>query len=552
MDTTISDSDAPAHWDLGVNEDMKKPPASHSEVLATKVKSDPSESLDISEPALHAVDGKKLLRKIDLYIIPWLALLYLLNFLDRANIGNARLYNMESDLHLTDSQYLIALTCFFFPYALFEVPSNVLLKKLRPSRWLSFLVLLWGVVMTLHGTAKNYGGLVTLRVLLGVFESGLYPGIAFYLSCWYKRSELGSRVALFFTSATVAGAFGGLLAAAISKMDGVGGKPAWAWVFILEGLFTVLVAIASFWMVQDFPDTAGFLTEDERNFIIDRLQADQQFSAGGEAFKMKHVWQGLSDKKTWIAMGIYMGFDGPLFAFSLFTPTVINEVPWCDPMTDDPLGTPVRLIYVRLLLGFEANKANLLSVPVYAWACLVTCVVGFLGDRIGQRAYINMSLFAGGLVGYIILVASRNPALSYFACFLAASGIYPIIRGFIAWVSANTEGSYKRSAVLGMAIGWANLNGAVTSNVYRAQDKPWYSLGHGIVLAYIAIGFLCSFLMRVVLKAENERRARGERDEIIGSSSSSAKTEDDVMVYESVDAVKIDKGDAWSGFRYTL
>ncbi|KAH8120224.1 MFS general substrate transporter [Phellopilus nigrolimitatus] len=490
-------------------------------------------AVDVSELAIthdnSYVDEKKLLRKIDLYIIPWLALLYLLNFLDRANIGNAKLYNMEEDLHITDSQYLIALTTFFFPYALFELPSNVLLKKLRPSRWLSFLMLMWGITMTLHGVVKDYGGLITLRVFLGLFESGLYPGIAFYLSCWYKRTELGTRVAFFFTSATVAGAFGGLLAAAISKMDGIGGKPAWAWIFILEGLFTVLAGIASFWIVQDFPDTARFLTEKERAFVVNRLQSDQQFSAGGEAFRMKYVWQCLADKKTWIAMGIYMGFDGPLFAFSFFTPTIISQ------------------------LGFKATAANLLSVPVYAWACIVTCIVGLVGDKIGQRAYINMVLFAG-LIGYIILIVSRNYALSYFACFLAASGIYPLIPNSVAWVSANTEGSYKRSAVLGLAIGWGNLNGAVSSNVYRAKDAPWYSLGHGIVLAYIAIGFLSSLLMRVVLKAENERRARGERNETIGvlNASTIRNGEREVKVYESVEAAKIDKGDYWSGFKYTL
>jgi len=117
-----------------------------------------------------------------------------------------------------------------------------------------------------------------------------------------------------------------LLAAAISNMNGVAGRTGWSWIFILEGLFTILCAIASFWIVQDFPETAKFLTVTERVFVIRRLRADMQFSAGGEQFKVKSVWQSLKDWKTYIAMGIHMGFDGPLFAFSLFTPTIINEV----------------------------------------------------------------------------------------------------------------------------------------------------------------------------------------------------------------------------------
>ncbi|EPQ60546.1 MFS general substrate transporter [Gloeophyllum trabeum ATCC 11539] len=473
------------------------------------------------------VDQKKLMRRIDMHVVPWLGVLYLLNFLDRGSIGNAKLYNLEKDIGITDRQYLIALTVFFFPYSLLEPPSNVALKKLRPSRWLSFLMLGWGIVMTLHGVMHDYADLLTLRFFLGFFEAGLYPGIVFYISCWYKRSELGSRVAVFFSSATVAGAFSGLLAAGIQNMHGVGGKPGWAWIFILEGLFTVLCAVASFWIIQDFPDTAKFLSEPERVWVVRRLQEDQQFSAGGEKFQLRYVWDSLKDVKTWLAMGIYAGFDGPLFAFSLFTPTIINQ------------------------LGYTATIANLLSVPVYAWACLVTVVVGFWGDRIGHRGVLNLVLFGTGLVSYVILIASRNPSLSYFAVYLGASAIYPTIPNSVAWVSSNTEGSYKRSVTLGMAIGFGNLNGAVSSNVYRAVDKPWYSLGHGIILAYLAIGWLSSLALLIYVRRENARKAAGARDEVIeGVDNKLAHPRNGT--FASVDEARRERGDRWSGFRYTL
>jgi len=242
---------------------------------------------DIYRPELDtsSINEKILLRKIDLQIIPWLTLLYLLNFLDRGSIGNAKLYNLETDIGITDNQYLVALTLFFFPYALFEPVSNVLVRKLRPSIWLPTMMICWGIVMTLHGVVRNYGSLITVRVLLGLCEAGMYPGIVFYLSSWYKRTELGTRVAIFFSAATVAGAFSGLLAAAIANMDGVGNKAGWAWIFILEGSVTVVLGIVSFWIIQDFPDTARFLTEAERAFVVRRLQDDSKFSAGGEAFK---------------------------------------------------------------------------------------------------------------------------------------------------------------------------------------------------------------------------------------------------------------------------
>ncbi|KLO13926.1 MFS general substrate transporter [Schizopora paradoxa] len=483
-----------------------------------------------------AIDEKKLMRKIDYRIIPWLSLLYLLSYLDRSTIGNARLYHMEADLHVTDSQYLVALSTFFITYSLLEFASNAIMKRLSPSLWLTFLITMWGVVTLLHGFVRNYGQLVACRVILGVFEAGLAPGMAYYLSSWYKKSELGTRVAIYCTAATLAGAIGGLLAAGISRMNGVAGKPAWAWIFIIEGGFTILIGIVSFWVLQDFPVSAKFLTEDERQFVIQRLQRDQQFSAAGEKFEMRFLKQAVMDKKTWISMGIFMGCDGPLYAFLMFAPTIINEVSGI--ILSDPKG-------------FTANMANLLSVPVYAWATIMTLVVGVFGDRYIQRSYLNM------FRAYLILTMSRTAGVSYFACYLAAGAIYPLIRD--AWVSSNNEGSLKRGSVLGLCIGWGNLQGAVTSNVYRAKDSPWYSLGHGIILIYISIALVFTALYRAVLNAENMRRARGERDEIIVLHEIRSIEERSAHVargaentFESVDEARREKGDNWSGFRYSL
>ncbi|XP_006454631.1 hypothetical protein AGABI2DRAFT_114372 [Agaricus bisporus var. bisporus H97] len=486
------------------------------------------EELYQPEVDTSGIDEKKLMRKVDWNVIPWLALLYLLNSLDRGNIGNAKLYSLEHDLRMSDKQYLLALTLFFFPYSLFEPASNVALRRLKPSTWLSSMLVLWGIVMTMHGVVNNYAGLVALRLLLGLCEAGLYPGIAFYITSWYKSSEMGTKFALFFSSATIAGAFSGLLAAAIANMDGVGNKPAWAWIFILEGLFTVVIGLLSYVVIQDFPHNAKFLSETERVFIIRRLQSDNKLSAGGgETYRFAHVKKSLKDWKTWFAMAIYMGFDGPLYAFSLFTPSIINQ------------------------LGFTATKANLLSVPVYAWGCLVTVAIGFWADRLGKRCLVNIGLFGTGLVGYIILICSRTPALSYFAVFLAISSIFPTVPNSVTWVASNVEGSYKRAVTLGVAIGFGNLNGAVTSNIYRAKDQPWYRLGHAIVLGYIIIGIISSLLFAYFLRRENIKRDRGERDEVIeGIDNPNARKSNGV--YPSVEAAKMDKGDDWSGFRYTI
>jgi sugar phosphate permease len=173
-------------------------PADHPHAAPGHSKHTASFEAKLEEPAEKLLaelpDGeteRKLLRKLDWYLVPWLSLLYLLSFLDRTSIGNAKLYHLEQDLNISDPQYNIALTIFFISYALFEVPSNVFLKRLRPSIWLSFTMLMWGIMMTVQGLVHDYGGLLTMRWFLGLFEAGLFPGVNYYLS-WCVQSVLPS------------------------------------------------------------------------------------------------------------------------------------------------------------------------------------------------------------------------------------------------------------------------------------------------------------------------------------------------------------------------
>jgi len=461
-----------------------------------------------------------------MYLIPWLSLLYLLSFLDRTSIGNAKLYSMLKDLHMTDSQYLIALTVFFFSYALFEVPSNILLKRFRPSRWLSVCMFLWGVSMMSQGLVKNDAGLVATRFILGVWEACLFPGVAYILSCWYKRDEFGIRLAIFFSAATVSGAFGGLLAFAISHMNGVGGKAGWSWIFIIEGLATIVAGILSFWFIQDFPDNAKFLTEAERAVVIRRLQDDEQWSVAGEAFQFRFVMQSVLDWKTWVGMLIYAALDAPLYAFALFLPSIIAE------------------------LGFTANRANLLSIPVFVYACAMTIFVGFMADRSRARAKYNLICFGMGIVGASILIGSRNAALSYVAVYILGGGIYPLIPNTAAWVANNVEGAYKRGVTIAMVVGFGNINGAVSSNIYRAKDAPWYRFGHSFMLGYLTLGFICTLIMAWGLKRENMRRASGERGERIMDDPSTHHHKG--REYSSVAEARRELGDQFSGFTYVL
>ncbi|KAF2800959.1 MFS general substrate transporter [Melanomma pulvis-pyrius CBS 109.77] len=441
---------------------------------------------------------KALLWKIDLWLIPWLSLLYLLSFLDRTNIGNARVAKMEPDIGMTGRDYNDALTIFFVSYAGAEPITNLLLKRLSPRVFFTSIIFLWGAIMTLMGLVQNQAGLLACRWFLGLAEAGLFPGVNYYLSCWYKRSELGFRAALFFSAAALAGSFGGLLAAGITQMcpnkkqpgsTCYGGYEGWRWIFIIEGLITVFVGIFCWWMVNDFPDTARFLTPDERIRALRRLRDDGQARAETESFDRKYVFAAAKDWKTWGYALCYMGCLCPLYSFSLFLPTIL-------------LG-----------MGYKDTKAQLMSVPPYAVAAAMTVFIGWFADRTRWRGYCNMAVSFMGCIGFVMLLASSNVHVQYAGTFLGAAGIYPTVSNTLTWASNNVEGVYKRGVMVGIVVGWGNMNGVVSSNIYNPHEKPHYRSGHGTVLGYM---FFCLFggsvLMHFMLRRENALRKSGKRD----------------------------------------
>jgi MFS family permease len=407
----------------------------------------------------------------------------------------------------------MSLTIFFISYALFEPVTNALLKLLTPRWFFTAIIVAWGTIMTLMGMVTSYKGLLAARFFLGVAEAGLFPGVTYYLSCWYRSSEIGVRIALFFSAAAIAGSFGGLLAAAIALMDGIGGRPGWAWIFILEGLITVLAGIASWWMVFDWPETARFLNETDRIRVQRRLILDRQGKTA-EDYDRRYIWEALKDWKTYGYMVIYMGCLVPLYAFSLFLPTIVQG------------------------MGYTGHHAQLLTVPPYVCAAVVTICVGFFADRTRWRGFCNMATVSIGTLGFTLLISSGDIHIQYAGTFLGAIGIYPTIPVTLSWVSNNTEGSLKRAVVLGMVVGCGNLNGVVSSNVFLKTQKPRFWTGHGTVLGYQVVFLLGgTVVVHLALKRENRLRRAGNRD----------------AAYDQLtEEEKVVKGDRRPDFIYTL
>ena len=182
---------------------------------------------------------KTLRRKIDSVIMPMVVLVYLMNYIDRNNYPAARLAGLQESLDMNDSQFQTGLSILFVGYVLMQVPSNMLLNYCgRPSLYLGFWTVVWGLVSALTSLVNSYGEILACRFILGFVEAPFFPGVLFYLSKWYTKKELNFRMAVFFSGSLIAGAFGNLIAGGIlNGLDGARGLAAWRWLYIIEGAY---------------------------------------------------------------------------------------------------------------------------------------------------------------------------------------------------------------------------------------------------------------------------------------------------------------------------
>ncbi|OBT87291.1 hypothetical protein VE02_02978 [Pseudogymnoascus sp. 03VT05] len=479
---------------------LKGEEATHVDQVELKGATDSEKASSMNEQATivyDEVESKRILRKVDLRLLPCLTLLYLLSFLDRGNMGNARTLGMQKDLGLSGPQWNICLTIFFFPYCTLEIPSNVVLKLLPANLWVSILVVCWGTCMTLMSLVTNYRGLLAARFFLGFAEAGFFPAATYLLTCWYRRAELQGRLSVFFSAGSMAGAFSGLLAYGINYMHGIAHLAGWQWILMLEGLVTVLVGFACFFFLPNGPATAKFLTPDERAFLIERLKSDNGGASGkvdtNEPFQWKYMKDALTDWKIYISVLIYWGNAISTYGFIYTLPSVITE------------------------LGYSAANAQLLTIPVYVFALSVTIMAAFLSDRYESRSNFIIYPCIIAAIGYIGLLSLPHPGMpgaTYGMLFVVAGGLYPLICGVISWNANNLAGSWKRSIGMALQISIGGMGGAVGSNIYLSKEAPHYWTGYGVSLAVIAMAFFAAIFLRWKLNKINKEREAMSLEEI--------------------------------------
>ncbi len=292
------------------------------------------------------------------------------------------------------------------------------------------------------------------------------------------------RISILFSAAALAGAFGGILAFALNKMNGLGGQEGWRWIFYIEGIVTVIVGTLAFFLINDFPsDRPKFLTEEECDRTVSRLQSDAGPGAG-EHFSWKQVRAAFLDWKIYIFCLCFMGILEPLYSLSLFSPTIVQS------------------------LGFQSYRAQLMTAPPYAFAFVTTMTTAYFSDRYARRAIFILFWLSITMIGFIILIVVENLHVKYFAVFLTAGGISPCVATCVTFISCNISPHTKRATAMAFMISVGNCGGAISGQIYRSQDAPRFIVGHAINLGFCTMSLICAFILFVSLRLENRRRDR--------------------------------------------
>uniref|UniRef100_A0A0B7KJV9 Major facilitator superfamily (MFS) profile domain-containing protein n=1 Tax=Bionectria ochroleuca TaxID=29856 RepID=A0A0B7KJV9_BIOOC len=449
-----------------------------------------SNSLSLTTP--YMIDPqveRQLIRKLDRHIIPTVMFAYLLCFLDRTNIGNARLFGLEADLHMSGDMYQVAVAVLFIPYILVEIPSNLVIKRFRPSRWLAFITVSWGIVSTLTGIVQNYAGLIACRLLLGLLEGGLLPGLTVYLTVFYTKKEMALRFSYLFVATALAGACGGLLAYGIGFMDGVNGLSGWRWVFIIEGIPTVLFGFVIYFVLADNPETASYVTEEERQLLLRRLQNQTGFH---EEFDKKDAWMAVKDWKTWVFSGAEFCTTTMLYSYSVFLPSIIQGL--------NPRWTRPEI--------------QALTIPCYAVGAVSYYTVAWLSDRHQLRGPYLVVCNAICMLGYglSLLPESAGVPVHYFATFLVAIGLFVGVGLPLSWLPTNNPRYGKRTTATAIQISICNCSGVMAPFLYPLKDSPRYVKGYAVSIGLLAVGMTTFGSLSYYLHTVNQRRRAGKED----------------------------------------
>ncbi|KAF7625167.1 hypothetical protein AFLA_002041 [Aspergillus flavus NRRL3357] len=416
---------------------------------------------DMQHVHVLSADQASIRRKFDRRVLPIVCILYILSYLDRGNIGNAKTAGIDTALGLNDKQWS-------------SFPAHI---------YIAILCICWGAAAMCSGAVTNLPELIVCRCLLGIFEAAFGAGAPYFLSLFYQRGELGFRVSMLLGMSPVANCFASALAFGITHIRN--SIAPWRLLFIIEGAPTVLFSVIVFFFLADSPGTAKFLTESEQTQAVERLQTVDQTAKN--KMEWKQVLQGLSDYKNYIHMTIHFCCNYSFAGLSNFLPTIIQE------------------------MGYTSVNAQGLSAPPYFASFLLCIVAALISDRWGHRGLVITVSAVVGMVGYLILAAvedEHKTGVRYFGVWLATCGVFPALSINITWLLNNQGGDSKKGAGMAILAVFGQCSSFVSSSAFPDSEGPFYVRGCAIGCALTGLIAVLTLGLYLKLRHENRRRDR--------------------------------------------
>ncbi len=373
---------------------------------------------------MPAIEPERVMRKVVRRLIPFLFICYIVNYIDRINVGYAAL-EMKADLGFSDAVYGLGASMFFVGYVLFEIPSNLIMERVGARLWIARIMISWGAISSCMMFVKTPEMFYLLRFLLGAAEAGFFPGTILYLTHWVPAKERARAVALFLTSTALSGVIGGPLSGVLMNLGGVGTLAGWQWLFVIEGIPAVILGFVTLAYLTDRPEQARWLAPEERAWLGATMRAEQ------EEKRLRHshtLATALVDRKVWRLCLLYFSIIISFYGVVFWLPQIVKN-----------------------FSGMTNLMVGIVSAVPYLIAAIAMVLIGNHSDKTGERRrHVAMPALAGS-IGLILsaLLQRHSPPLAFLALCLAALGIWSTLGPF--W-SLPTEFLSGTAAAGGIAL----------------------------------------------------------------------------------------------------
>jgi sugar phosphate permease len=427
-------------------------------------------------------------RKVFRRLIPFLLLMYIIAFLDRSNVSFAQ-KEFEVDFGISASAYAFGAGLFFVGYAVFEIPSNLLLHKVGARWWLARIMVSWGIVSTAFMFVQGPISFYILRFLLGITEAGFFPGVILYLTYWIPARHLSRARGYFYMGIAIAGILGNPLSGGLLELDGVLGLRGIQWMFMVEGLLAIVVGVWAYFYLTDRPEDAAWLPPDERQALMETVEAEDTAKAEGEG--PQKVLAALGNWRVWYFALIYFCIQIAVYGVTFFLPTQVTAI-------------------TGQKLGFQASLVT--AIP-WVFALLAVAFFPGLADRTRKHRPIGCALLLATAVGIFVSgAASGIPVLAIAGLSVAAMGFVAMQPIFWTLPTEYMTG-YAAAAGIGLINSLGNLGGFLAPNM-RDYFKENVGGNAGLYsLAVAAVVGAVLFALTAVFKKANEIEA-GHLDEV--------------------------------------